>query len=82
MLMPSWLDGLRLLMASASKIARTDLRMHPVYIKGQFIPGQGHLVTNFFASLVSCNIGVLQYLHKHQSHRGGVLRFPTLNLRS
>ncbi len=27
----------------------------PVYIKGQLIPGPGHLVTNFFASIVCCN---------------------------
>ncbi len=34
--------------------------IEPVYIKGQLIPGQGHLVTNFFVPVVSCNIGVLQ----------------------
>ena len=51
--MPNWLDGLRLRMHSAVEIS-VGLVM-PVYIKGQLIPGPGHLVTNFFASSVFCN---------------------------
>lgn len=53
--MPSWWDGLRLLMRSAAENKAQVCVNTPDYIKGQFIPGPGHLVTNFFASLVSCN---------------------------